>query len=262
MKKLAFCFLIYDTINQEELWNLFFKNVDPKKYRIYIHYKTDTPLKYFEKNKLPRCIETKYCDVSIIHAHNLLFKKAFNDGCDKIISLSQACIPLKSFDYIYEFLTKDNYCHFNVSPQLQCFPRCLSLLNFYKLAHIHKSSNWFILNRKVCDIIISNNVRKINSEYTSIFCPEEHYFITTVFANNLQSEIITTPNLADGATTFTNWEQGMEYKYQSTKGLKNYSEISEEELLYLLNSKSLFGRKFTVECNLMFPPYVDKISSH
>jgi hypothetical protein len=43
MKKLAFCFLIYDVINHEELWKLFFDRVDPSKYSIYIHYKTNTP---------------------------------------------------------------------------------------------------------------------------------------------------------------------------------------------------------------------------
>ena len=49
MKKIAFCFLIYDIINHEELWNIFFKNVDANKYTIYIHYKFNKPLKYFEK---------------------------------------------------------------------------------------------------------------------------------------------------------------------------------------------------------------------
>ena len=52
MKKIAFCFVIYDIINYEELWNMFFQNVDTNKYNIYIHYKTNTPLKYFEKYKL------------------------------------------------------------------------------------------------------------------------------------------------------------------------------------------------------------------
>ena len=261
MKKLAFCFLIYDSINHEELWNLFFKDVDPAKYNIYIHYKTDKPLKYFDKYKLKNCIPTKYADISLVHAHNLLFKKAFDDGCTKIISLSQACIPLKSFDYIYEFLTKDDLGHFNVAPQKQCFPRCISLLHHYKLAKIQKSSNWFILNRNVCDINVNRTKSDIDAEYSSISSPEEHYFITTIFANNLQSEVVITPNLPDGATTFTNWE-GMPYKYPSKKGLKNYNEISEEELVYLLNSKSLFGRKFTPECasSLAIPAYIIAIT--
>ena len=34
MKKIAFCFLIYDIINHEELWNIFFKNIDTNKYNI------------------------------------------------------------------------------------------------------------------------------------------------------------------------------------------------------------------------------------
>ena len=131
MKKLAFCFLIYDEINLEELWNLFFKNVDKNKYNIYIHYKVNTPLKYFDQYKLPNCIETKYAHVSLIHAHNLLFKKAYEDGCYKIISLSQACIPFKSFDYIYDFLCNDNYGHFNLAPKSACFPNCNNLLNYY-----------------------------------------------------------------------------------------------------------------------------------
>ena len=117
MKKIAFCFLIYDKINLEELWKLFFRDVDTNKYNIYIHYKVNTPLKYFEKYKLDECIETKYGDVSLIHAHNLLFKKAYEDDCYKLISLSQACIPFKSFEYIYNFLCKDNYGHFNIAPQ-------------------------------------------------------------------------------------------------------------------------------------------------
>ena len=72
VKKIGFCFLIYDIINYEELWYKYFKNIDNKKYSIYIHYKTDVPLKYFNKYKLDNCIYTKYSDVSIINAHNLV----------------------------------------------------------------------------------------------------------------------------------------------------------------------------------------------
>ena len=247
MKKIAFCFLIYDIINQEELWNLFFQNVDTNKYAIYIHYKFNKPLLFFEKYKLNKCIETKYCDVTIIHAHNLLFKKAYEDGCDKIISLSQSCIPFKSFDFIYNFLIKDDLGHFNITPQSQCFPRCESLIKYYDKDIIQKSSNWFILNRKIAEVIINYDKTKIDNAYSTIYCPEEHYFITTVFANKLQDEIITTLNLANGATTFTNWA-GMDYKYPSNWRLKNYSFITAEELIYLMNSKCLFGRKFNREC--------------
>jgi hypothetical protein len=64
--------------------------------------------------------------------------------------------------------------------------------------------------------------------------------------NNLQEEIITTFNLSDGATTFTNWE-GMDYKFPSDYSLKNYTFISNEEIDHLLNSACFFGRKFNSE---------------
>jgi hypothetical protein len=262
MKKIGFCFLIYDIIENEELWNIFFENVDPHKYNIYIHYKFNKQLKYFEKYKLDNCIQTEYADVSLIHAYNLLFKKAYDDGCDKMINLSQSCIPFKSFDYIYHFLTKDDFGHFNIAPRSHCFPRCNRLLNYYDQSVIQKSSNWCILNRKLCELVINYDKHKINNEYNSIYAPEEHYFITTIFKNNLQNEIITTPNLANDATTFTNWE-GMDYKYPSNRGFKTYNSIAEDELLYLMNSKCLFGRKFKMECinSLFNPKYIEFIKS-
>jgi hypothetical protein len=249
--KIGFCFLIYDKINLEELWELFFKDVDPNKYNIYVHYKDNKILKYFEQYKLHQseCIETKYCRVSIVHAHNILFKKAYEDGCYKIISLSQACIPFKSFDYVYDFLCKDNNAHFNIAPQNACFPRCDELIQYYNKNTIQKSSNWFILNRKTCELVAYTDKIKIDAEYGNIWCPEEHYFITSIFSNNLQNEIIATPNLSNNATTFTNWCD-MGYKYSSCHGLKNYNNIDKEEILYLLNSACLFGRKFNRDCYL------------
>lgn len=263
MKQIAFCFLIYDVINLEELWHRFFKDVDPAKYRIYIHYKINKPLKYFDKYKLTDCVETKYADVTLVRAHNVMFRHAYEDGCYKMINVSQACIPFKSFDYIYDFLTKDDLCHFNVSAQEVCFPtRCKRLLDYYPPHVINKSSEWFILNRTVCEIVINYPYEKIVEEYTTVYAPEEHYYITSVYHHNMLDQIHSTHDLANGATTFTNWK-GMDYKYPSTYELKNYSHISLEELEHLVSSPCLFGRKFNLSClaSLCKPVYINAISS-
>ncbi len=76
-KKIAFCFLIYDSINHEELWNNFFANADRNKYTIYIHYKENLPLKHFEDNKIKNSIPTAWGDKSLVKASNLLFRTAF-----------------------------------------------------------------------------------------------------------------------------------------------------------------------------------------
>ena len=252
MKKIAFCFLIYDEIIHEDIWYEFLKNMDLSKYSIYIHYKTNKPLKYFDNFKLDYCCETKWGTHSLIHAHNLLFKKAYDDGNYKIISLSQSCIPLKSFNYIYDFCIRDNLCHFNTSINQKGSHRAHSLINFgIDKKFIHKSANWFILNRKITKLItdMPNNI--IDKLYSPIKSAEEHYYITTVYLNNLQNECKLYPNIAMGPT-FANWHD-MPYKYNNPlqhHNLKNYKEISEEELSYLCDSNPLplFGRKFLPNC--------------
>lgn len=249
MKKLGFCFLIYDIINFEELWYQWFKNVDPNKFNIYIHFKTDKPLKHFQKYKLKNCIPTAYRKISLVHAHNILFKQAFDDGCFKIISLSQACIPFKTFDHVYDFLTKDNFSHFNMTVrQRGVVPRCNSVFQHIEQKFVHKTSNWFILNRPITEKIISNSVEFINNIWENIPSAEEHYYITEVYRHNLESQIITTPNLPSGATTFTNWHDMRSYPFVNDRYLKNYHTVSLDEVEYLLKEPCLFGRKFNPNC--------------
>ena len=255
MRKIAFCFLIYDTINHEELWHHFFDNINKSKYSIYIHYKVDSGLKYFNQYKLNNCIETTYGDISIVKAQNILLSEALkDDNNEHFVFLSNSCIPLKNFDYVYEILNS-KYSYFNLSPKEQCFPRCENLLKHVDIENIQKASQWCILNRKHSSIMVNENYI---AWYETMFAPDEICYITNIYVNNLQTELITTPNLADGATTFTNWSD-MDYKYISDCGLKNYNYITNEELLYLMNSKSLFGRKFLVECSLESEFYINKI---
>lgn len=244
MKKIAFLFLIYDIINLEELWYTFFNGIDKDKYSIYIHYKTNIPLKYFEQHKIQNCIETKYADVSLVCAQNILLKEALKDDKNHhFIFLSNSCVPFKNFDFIYNKLSIDR-SYFNITPQSQCFPRCDELLNHIEKTYIQKASQWCILNRKHANLMVQDVYTKI---YTNIFAPDEICYITNIFIHNLQEELITTPNLADGATTFTNWDD-LAYRFPSNKGLKNYSFISEEEIIHLINSKCFFGRKFNKQC--------------
>lgn len=258
--KISFCFLIYDVINHEDLWNIFFTNVDSDKYNIYIHYKTDKQLKYFEKFKLKNCISTYYSNISLVLAQNIMLSEGLKDNENEhFIFLSGSCIPLKSFDYLYNNLNK-SYSYFNITPASDCFPRCNHVLNYIDRKYINKASQWCILNKNHAQLMIDKN------EYIKWFenndCPDEHCYITNIFVQGLQDQIVTTPNIAIGATTFTNWS-GMDYKYVSVCGLKNYSSITIEELTYLLDSKSLFGRKFNVECaeSLKNDTYIKFISS-
>ncbi len=260
-KKIAFLFLITDIINKEDLWYDFFKNIDQNKYSIYIHYKTNDQLKYFNDYKIKNIIETKWADISLVKAEQNLLKEALKDDNNyKFIFVSGSCIPIKDFNYIYDFLTRDNYSYFN---------------NMIKRQNIYKTFQWCILNREHAKII-GEDITEIKN-YEESFAPDEIYILTTLKKLNDKNIIINmTP---DTFTTYANWGDGWiifnddfsnKYKKFNSDVQKqfmfinkypyNYTKIDDNELKYLVNdTKCLFMRKVTKECilNEKLLPYIN-----
>jgi hypothetical protein len=77
--------------------------------------------------------------------------------------------------------------------------------------------------------------------------PDEHCYITKIYHEHLENELIVTHHKTIDATTFINWSD-MEYKYPSKNGLKTYDSITNDELEYIVKSKSFFARKFSACC--------------
>lgn len=243
--RLAFCFLIYDEILNEELWYKFFKNVNPSKYSIYIHYKSYKPLKYFESYRISECrlVDTKWGDISLVKAHRMLFEEAYINTLNyKFINVSQSCIPLKNFDYIYKVLTSNGNSLLTECPQEACLPRCRSLLSHFPKEKIFKSTQWFILNRSHVNVVLQNYTKE--EMFKNVSCPEEHYFITLIknYKNEMVEYLLESEN---EGTTFTNWDES-----ESEDSPKTYTTISSSELASLISSRFLFGRKFAKNCKV------------
>jgi hypothetical protein len=257
-KKLAFCFLIYDKICHEDIWYEFFKNVDPSKYNIYIHYKENKPLKYFDKYKLSNCIETSWGDISLVKAQNLLIRAGLKDNSSHIIFVSGSCIPFKSFKYIFDILDT-NYSYFNKAPDEQVFPKCNKSLQYIKKEYIKKAHMFSILNYKLCNEIIKHEQKLIKWFNYKETIPDEHCYISLVYWLKMNNNIITTSNTSySGTTTFASWND-MDDFMVFPKSIKTgghtahagaYEMISKEELEYLVNSPCLFGRKFLENCTV------------
>lgn len=262
INKLGFCFLIYDKIIHEDLWYEFFKNIDKSKYEIFIYFKTDSPLKHFEKFKLKNClepksncVETSWGDYKISLAQNIMMKKGINK-CSHFILLSGSCIPLKNFDYIYKNLDY-NFSYFNKAPDEQSFPRCNHVLNFIDLKYIKKANNNSIINNKHARIIIDNE-DLLKKWFSKVNNADEHCHITLLYYFGKDNELKLTNNTSySGATTFAAWEDMNDF-INFKKSVKNlnvshameYIDISKEELEYLIRSPCLFGRKFTEKCTV------------
>lgn len=265
-KKISFCFLIYDKINNEELWYNYFKKIDPDKYNIYIHYKKDTPLKYLDKFKLSSTVDTCWGCLSIVLAQNHILKEAIKDPNNQhFIWLSQACIPLKPFNYIYNTLdTTKSY--FNLFPDSDRFPRANNLLKYISKDKIKKAAMPSVINRKHAELFIYNEW-ELNNWFKNIKNVDELAYITLLHYYNLEEELVLTDFMAADSVVFAPWVKMKNYKPFKKSGTyfwkipTMYYKICQEELAYLIDSKSLFARKFIDNCSGL-ESLLDKLSQH
>lgn len=244
-QKVAFLFLIYDEINNQDLWIQFFKGIDRSKYSIYIHYKHDQDLKEFNDYKLKNCIPTNWGDLSLIKAQNVLLKEAIKDPLNKhFIFLSNSCVPLKPFNVIYDKLCNYNNKSFiHKANDNQVFPRYEHILNFTQKDNIKKQSQWCILCRKHVDILLRDENIYMNW-YSGVPIPDESVYITYLTSQKCNDELIITEN-NEKHTTFINWYEDYKFSYNHNGLPKVYNSISIDEINFLLSSPCFFARKFT-----------------
>jgi len=236
MAKIAFLFLIYDEINQEDMWLDFFQEAGLDKYSIYIHYKNYKPSVAFDKYKLQNCIPTSYGDISLVKAQKLLLSEALKDedNC-KFIFLSNSCIPLKNFNHIYHKLIYDDCSYFEIT---KTFPFIYNyLLNtYFEQEEMFKASQWCILNREHSQFCVNDN--KLIDYFSELFAPDEHYFI-------MLCKKYMNKNIKNEGVTFVNWDEPDDEDGCSPK---TYYTITEDEYDEIKNSTYLFARKFTNTC--------------
>jgi hypothetical protein len=251
-KKIALCFLIYEEIYHEDLWYEWLNNIDKNKYNIYIHYKNNKPLKYFDKYKIKENIETCWGCIGLVLAQNAILREALKDSDNQhFVFLSDSCIPFKKFNYIYDYLDISK-SYFNMSPDSQVFPRALLALKYIKKENLKKAAMPSIINKKHAKLFVNNN-ENMQIWFKDINITDEIIYISLIYHNNLQNELITTPNLAADAIIMSQWTDMSNYKdFPNSIKTKTtpceYKYISPEEVNYFINSKSLFGRKFLKNC--------------
>lgn len=253
-KKIAFCFLIYDKINNEEHWYKFFEKVDKKKYNIYIHYKKNKNLKYFEDRKIVSLSNTNWCGPSLVKAQNLLLKEALRDKDNNhFIFISNSCLPIKSFDHIYNNLDINKSYFYETKSHTKYFDDMIA----------YKSPQWSILNRKHSKLLISGDAEKLNKKIFIYFtekgrghvnsfpgCPDEYTYITILKHLGEGNNIYLTNEESNYATTYrSQYNEYKNFKNSIKNGTpSNYKYICPEEIKFLINSKSFFLRKVSNNC--------------
>jgi len=247
-KKIALCFLTYDNLSQPELWSKII-NSNKDKLNIYIHNKNEFIDEQYQlhqyciNNKIP----TKWGKISLVQASLLLFKEAFNNTDNYFfILLSDKCIPLYNFQYIYDKIIEGNNniisCYKISFHKMHVFRyNTFADKSFISSEDFVKQNQWCILNRDTIQFFLENNF--INKFGHKFDVPDEHYFINIIKKFNI--------DFINKKITHNDW---------SGNGLspKTYNTLSNNQVINIQkNQDYLFMRKISNKCKL--PSYYDTI---
>lgn len=276
--KIAFLFLTNTDLHFTPLWNLFFQTTPSKLFNVYVHYdprvnltRLRTSNSYNPIFKFVPSKKTYRASPTLISATRRLLASAILDDASNayFIVLSQYCIPLHSFDYIYKSLflsptfdlTDSESTQFGVRLKYKSFieiinngPRLwkrytargrYAMMPEVPFEKFRVGSQFFTLTRKHALVVVKDRTlwRKFKVPcYRDDECyPEEHYFPTLLSMED-----------SDGVTGYTltnvNWTgtvHGHPHTYQP-------EEVSPELILRLRKSNNsesfLFARKFVPDC--------------
>jgi hypothetical protein len=246
--KIAFCFLTIDNINKIDVWEDFFRGHEDK-YSLYIHPKNPEKVdKKYKSNIIGNLIETKWGEISLVRATMNLFKAAFADPDNKLcVLVSDSCIPLNNFDYIYNELMinndGDNIISLrNDTPQgykIRHNSLKMKNPNFIKFINFKKSSQWCAINRKSIDFLLTYDYTDL---FSLMFAPDEHYFINIFDKFNIPYKIMN--------ITYDNWKEPSDDKEKYKAFPKIYTNINDTDIIKARQTGALFFRKVVKESKL------------
>ncbi|KAL8138219.1 hypothetical protein V2J09_004220 [Rumex salicifolius] len=161
--KIAFMFLTPGTLPFEKLWDLFFRGHDGK-FTVYVHASQEKPAhqsRHFINSDI-RSDKVVWGDVSMIDAERRLLANALRDpDNEQFVLLSDSCVPLHDFDYVYHYLLYTNVSfvdsfidpgiHGNARYSEHMYPEI-------EEKHFRKGAQWFTLKRQHALITMADNL--------------------------------------------------------------------------------------------------------
>ena len=260
--KVAFIFLTVGDVKQHNVWKIFFKdNYD--RTNIYVHPKfPEKVTSFFKDYIIDDRIPTQWGDVSLVESTNILIDKALkNPSNKKIILVSDSCIPIKKFNYIYNAVLEDkkswlNYYKPDYKQGSMAHLRRTNLINSKFHPNVYINEQWMILDRKHAETL-SKNKHLIEYFRTPRLIPDEIYYITALhhinknIKNELKFDINNRENYVKHQyINYAKWYDPIIKKWQ-TKHPFEYDKMNKYDILMMKQTKALFARKFSPESNII-----------
>lgn len=159
--KLAFLYLARNRMPLDMVWDLFFQEAEKGFFSVYIHSrpgfvynKRTTICKYFFDRQLSNSILVDWGEASMIEAERLLLAEALKDPAnDRFLLVSDSCVPLYNFTYIYNYVMaspKSFVDSFLDAKESRYNPKMAPIVQRDKW---RKGSQWFALKRDHAAVI-------------------------------------------------------------------------------------------------------------
>ncbi|KAL0353264.1 UNVERIFIED_CONTAM: Glycosyltransferase BC10 [Sesamum angustifolium] len=170
--KIAFLFLLRRNLPLDFLWENFFENVDKRNFSIYIHSEpgfvfdeSTTRSTVFFDRQLKNSIKVAWGEASMIEAERLLFEAALEDPANqRFVLLSDSCVPLYNFSYIYKYLMdspRSFVDSFLDKKDVRYNPKMSPVIPKKKW---RKGSQWVTLTRRHAEVIVDDEIVFQSSE--------------------------------------------------------------------------------------------------
>lgn len=236
MTKIAFLFLTVKNIHFPDIWTKYFNNIPLHKYSIYIHPKYSDTITWHRENIINDIQNTAWGFIT--HAYLSLFKEAVKDENNKyFVTISESCLPIKSFNCYYNHITKLNNSLISLM-KITKYDKYERIFKHYKdLKHknvdiiypkyVFKHSAIFTLTRN--DVLRLIDLEDNINFYHTMLLGEE-YFLSVLYDTNISF------NFYNFATTQFNWN----YTFKIIKQIKNkiYNETQQNKIKLLQNELS------------------------
>ncbi|GFQ05488.1 hypothetical protein PHJA_002692900 [Phtheirospermum japonicum] len=161
--KIAFLFLTPGALPFEKLWDKFFQGHEGR-FSVYVHASKDKPLhfsRYFINREI-RSDEVVWGRISMVDAERRLLGNALKDPDNQhFVLLSDSCIPLRGFDYVYNYLMYTNVSFVDCfeDPGPHGSGRYVEhMLPEVEMKDFRKGSQWFTMKRQHALIIMADSL--------------------------------------------------------------------------------------------------------
>uniref|UniRef100_A0A165ZS46 Glycosyltransferase n=1 Tax=Daucus carota subsp. sativus TaxID=79200 RepID=A0A165ZS46_DAUCS len=161
--KVAFMFLTPGPLPFERLWDMFFHGHEDK-FTVYVHASREQPVhvsRYFASRNI-HSEKVVWGRISMIDAERRLLANALKDPDNQqFVLLSDSCVPLHNFDYVYNFLIFANVSFLDVweDPGPHGAGRYSEhMLPEVEKKYFRKGSQWFTLKRQHAVLVTADHL--------------------------------------------------------------------------------------------------------